>query len=618
MKKIMSFILSIILIITIIPFGIFDLNVMAATYPTDYKKWSQGASSYDKMNGYGCWVVAQAKLIYECNIDRSSSFNPDTYMIWEQNNGYLNSNFYQVNGVNAPVAYAKSRGKVLNYLGCTSSSVETKIWDNISKGYKSIVYVTTSGGYSHYIMIANDLSSANGKLYCYDSWSGYSSVSPQSIASRNYRSINEVYSYSSNNSSIGTHTHNHTIYEYEATHPHKYYKKCSCGDYYYTGETAKVSTCLECEDVTIKNTGVENVTSSNAFVKGVVYKAKSAKVEKVGIKIRKEENTYTQEWKFHQPPASSTHTDTNEIILTWDLTAECGYVLRHATKYYYKLYARIDGVDYFSEEASFTTTGSHSYDSWTTTTASTCTVAGTQTRTCSCGKKETQSIAAKGHEYKSTFTVDKEASCAEAGSKSRHCIRCSAKTEITEIAKLEHTYTSNYDDSCDKCGELRALVFTYRFYDWTFDFDNATKLMSEVLISGGSFGEVMKALDKGLIESKEVLSTDTLTLPDIPERDGYIFTAWKILVRPGETVQDVTYNMYILQAEYEALPYVSGDLNNDGKINGRDYGMLMQYLNGWDVTINVDAADVNSDGKINGRDYGMLMQYLNGWDVELK
>ena len=28
--------------------------------------------------------------------------------------------------------------------------------------------------------------------------------------------------------------------------------------------------------------------------------------------------------------------------------------------------------------------------------------------------------------------------------------------------------------------------------------------------------------------------------------------------------------------------------------------------------------DVNNDGKVNNKDYVLLMRYLNGWDVELK
>jgi len=64
--------------------------------------------------------------------------------------------------------------------------------------------------------------------------------------------------------------------------------------------------------------------------------------------------------------------------------------------------------------------------------------------------------------------------------------------------------------------------------------------------------------------------------------------------------------------------HIAGDTNGDGKISGKDYALLLQSINGWDVTINNDAADVTSDGKINGKDYAMLLQYINGWDVVLK
>ena len=40
--------------------------------------------------------------------------------------------------------------------------------------------------------------------------------------------------------------HQYTEYYYEAAHPHKYYKKCACGEFYYTGETEKLDSCPEC------------------------------------------------------------------------------------------------------------------------------------------------------------------------------------------------------------------------------------------------------------------------------------------------------------------------------------------------------------------------------------
>ncbi len=67
----------------------------------------------------------------------------------------------------------------------------------------------------------------------------------------------------------------------------------------------------------------------------------------------------------------------------------------------------------------------------------------------------------------------------------------------------------------------------------------------------------------------------------------------------------------------EVMDQKHGDVNFDGKINGRDYSLLMQYLNDWSVTIIEENSDVNSDGKINGRDYSLLMQYLNDWPVIL-
>ncbi len=61
-----------------------------------------------------------------------------------------------------------------------------------------------------------------------------------------------------------------------------------------------------------------------------------------------------------------------------------------------------------------------------------------------------------------------------------------------------------------------------------------------------------------------------------------------------------------------------GDVNGDGNVDNKDYALLMQHLNGWDVEIDLGVADVNGDGNVDNKDYALLMQYLNGWDVELK
>lgn len=60
-----------------------------------------------------------------------------------------------------------------------------------------------------------------------------------------------------------------------------------------------------------------------------------------------------------------------------------------------------------------------------------------------------------------------------------------------------------------------------------------------------------------------------------------------------------------------------GDLNGDGAINNRDMALLQQYINKWNVSIDLAAADVNNDGAVNNRDLALLQQYINKWDVTL-
>jgi hypothetical protein len=82
----------------------------------------------------------------------------------------------------------------------------------------------------------------------------------------------------------------------------------------------------------------------------------------------------------------------------------------------------------------------HKWGKWNVTKAATCTVAGSQERTCSaCNKIEKKSIAAKGHKWKSAYTVDKKATYAAAGSKSIHCSACNAKKpkSVVSIPKLK-------------------------------------------------------------------------------------------------------------------------------------------------------------------------------------
>ena len=82
----------------------------------------------------------------------------------------------------------------------------------------------------------------------------------------------------------------------------------------------------------------------------------------------------------------------------------------------------------------------HNYNLWQTTVNPTCTEGGEMIRSCSvCGAEETKTIDALGHDYSDQWTIDKEADCVNDGSKSRHCSRCDAKTDVTVIEAKGHT-----------------------------------------------------------------------------------------------------------------------------------------------------------------------------------
>ncbi len=79
-----------------------------------------------------------------------------------------------------------------------------------------------------------------------------------------------------------------------------------------------------------------------------------------------------------------------------------------------------------------------------------------------------------------------------------------------------------------------------------------------------------------------------------------------------------SYTIENLSADTRITVSVAGDMNGDGLLNNKDLGVLQQYLNGWQVELNIVAADINADGELNNKDYALLQRYLNAWDVSFK
>lgn len=142
----------------------------AASYSSDYRNWSQGSSDYVGMREVGCLITAQAKMLYEANVNRNAGFNPDSWYNWLLSTGGIaSSTNLNMRNHAAPANYAKSIGKNLSYLGYWKAD-DAQLWFNINAGYYTILYVG-----NHYVLIDNTTSKATGKLYIYDSFAGSAS-----------------------------------------------------------------------------------------------------------------------------------------------------------------------------------------------------------------------------------------------------------------------------------------------------------------------------------------------------------------------------------------------------------------------------------------------------------
>lgn len=131
--------------------------------------WSQGQSAYSGVRGYGCLIVAQAKMLAAEGIGSNNTnvFNPDIYYEWEVANGYVNEGMYTLSYA-GPEAYADACGKTMYYEGVTYGNNHDKVWDNIYNGKYSILRIYCPG--SHYILVNNSASIETGHIRIFQSW----------------------------------------------------------------------------------------------------------------------------------------------------------------------------------------------------------------------------------------------------------------------------------------------------------------------------------------------------------------------------------------------------------------------------------------------------------------
>lgn len=100
----------------------------------------------------------------------------------------------------------------------------------------------------------------------------------------------------------------------------------------------------------------------------------------------------------------------------------------------------------------------HSFGAWTVTTAATCTAEGVETRTCSCGAKETREIAMKAH-TSGNWEVKIAPTCTAKGTEVQNCSVCGAEMSTREIAATGHKYGEwvvSKEATCTEKGEKNS------------------------------------------------------------------------------------------------------------------------------------------------------------------
>ena len=115
----------------------------------------------------------------------------------------------------------------------------------------------------------------------------------------------------------------------------------------------------------------------------------------------------------------------------------------------------------------------HSFGNWAIIKTATCTEPGLQERSCSCGEKQTQTIAATGHSF-GEWSILKQPTYTEEGLKIRYCSCGNTQTEIIEkkesqkvsltVENFRDYFHITYDYVYD---EYSGKIFNYGTIDGT-------------------------------------------------------------------------------------------------------------------------------------------------------
>ena len=126
-----------------------------------------------------------------------------------------------------------------------------------------------------------------------------------------------------------------------------------------------------------------------------------------------------------------------------------------------------------------------------------------------CDFKDKTVIEAKGHAWESDFTVDKEPTCTESGSKSIHCADCDAVKDVTVIAPHDHSWdegkvtkeSTTLENgekvlTCTECGQTETVSIPALVIPQTGDNSNIAIWLGVLVMSGLGVSAVVASKKK--------------------------------------------------------------------------------------------------------------------------
>ena len=243
---------------------------------------------------------------------------------------------------NVPIVASKSGTVVRYFVGCNNyngyyEGCSSKGGCSPNAGYYAPLNGTCNYGYGNGLVIDH----GDG------TFSQYAHLSSLNVQNGAYVSQGQqIGVMGSTGNSTGRHLH--FCLSYSAYAGYSFDNNIESIDYIYSLTTQSPSISLDTDSWRY------SIGSTNAVVCANINNPNGGTISTIGCHLYNEEDEYIY---CHSEEVNPSYKNATTVPMWTDFNADVHYYLQPGTKYQYRLYAYIDGVEYCSELASFTTTG---------------------------------------------------------------------------------------------------------------------------------------------------------------------------------------------------------------------------------------------------------------------